>query len=158
MWFRPLKVTWQWKRKSGWSWIRVRNSWETQQQLRSGIELKCKWEISFKCSAIHIVILGSEQPGGGGQDRRSKGGGVFETQIIAKVIAPKKFRKKQKTKKHPKTQENPPKPKKPPPKSKKKSKDPKIGEKFAFPPSAAKISGGGVPVWSTGGGVSYSKL
>ena len=69
-----------------------------------------------------------------------QGEGVLEMQITPKVIEPKKFRKNpekplktpkkiqkhpQKTRKNPKAQESP--------------KSPKICEKFAFPPLAAKI-------------------
>ena len=81
-----------------------------------------------------IVILGSQQLGVVRIDYRG-GRGVFEMQIIAKVIASKKFGTPQKKKKQKSLRKN----KKAPKKNKKTAKNPKktpktqkIGEKFAL--------------------------
>ena len=83
----------------------------------------------------HTVILGSEQPGGVRIDNQ---GGSLREANYSKSYSTQKISEKHRTPPPPKKKHSK-KPRTPPKKNKKTPKEQKIGEKFAFPPSAAII-------------------
>ena len=97
---------------------------------------------------VQSLFSGLNSRGGGGQDRRSVGAGVFETQTIEKVIAPKKFRKPpgkiQKSTQKTRTPQ--------PRKSKKTPQNPRNSPKQKNRRKFVQVEGEG-QIWSTGGGL-----